>query len=108
MDSQNQVEHVPRRLDEEPVVFKGLTASEIIVILIDSRGMAAAMPYRAGHAGLLCRGLWDGGGSDCRDGHDRPELCGEMERKSARWLPATHRRALAARQGHSKVPVHCP
>ena len=34
MDSQNQVEHVPRRLDEEPVVFKGLTASEIIVILI--------------------------------------------------------------------------
>lgn len=34
MSIQNQVEHVPRRLDEEPVVFKGLTASEIIVIVI--------------------------------------------------------------------------
>jgi len=34
MSIQDHVDHVPRRLDEEPVVFKGLTGSEIIVIAI--------------------------------------------------------------------------
>lgn len=34
MSIQDHVEHVPRRLDEEPVVFQGLTASEIIVTVI--------------------------------------------------------------------------